>query len=128
MWAASYNSGGSILDFLQDDKLCFTTAAPNGTTVAQMGLNNPSIHFVEYVRWKIFLRILNKSKGSISLGLDSIDMLVPVNEPPALKIFKISLVPARRATIFLTILKYIFEEHSRSTFSFNIYYFTVSDT
>ena len=78
MWAASYNSGGSILDFLQDVKLCFTTAAPNGTTVAQMGLNNPSIHFVEYVRWKIFLRILNKSKGSISLGLDSIDMLVPV--------------------------------------------------
>ena len=43
-----------------------------------MGLNNYSIHFVEYVRWKIFLRILNKSKGSISLGLDSIDMLVPV--------------------------------------------------
>ena len=26
MWAASYNSGGSILDFLQDVKLCFTTA------------------------------------------------------------------------------------------------------
>ena len=78
MWAASYNSGGSILDFLQDVKLCYTTAASNGTTVAQMGLNNPSIHFVEYVRWKIFLRILNKSKGSISLGLDSIDMLVPV--------------------------------------------------
>ena len=37
-----------------------------------MGLNNSSIHFVEYMRWKIFLRILNKSKGSISLGIDSI--------------------------------------------------------
>ena len=38
MWAASYNSGGSILNFLQDVKLCFTTAAPNGTKVAHMGL------------------------------------------------------------------------------------------
>ena len=37
-----------------------------------MGLNNSSVHFVEYVRWKLVLRILNMFKGSISLGLDSL--------------------------------------------------------
>ena len=31
-----------------------------------MGLNNPSIHFVEYVRWKIFLRSVTREKTSTS--------------------------------------------------------------
>ena len=66
-----------------------------------MGLNNPSIHFVQYVRWKIFPRILNKSKGSISLGLDSIDMLVPVEftvylNIPLVYVYMKEIVPARR--------------------------------
>ena len=70
--------GYSVLNFLQDVNFKFTTAAPNRATVTQLGLHNPSVHFVEYIRWEVLLRILNKSKGSISLGLDSIDMFVPV--------------------------------------------------
>ena len=62
---------------MQDVNFLFTTAAPDGTTVTQMGLNNSSVHFIEYDRWKTFLRI-NKSKGSINFGLDSTDMFVPV--------------------------------------------------
>ena len=71
---------GSVLflDFLRDVNFLFTTAAPYRATVTQMGLQNSSIHFVECVRWKIFLRMLNKFKGSIRIGLDSIDKFVLV--------------------------------------------------
>ena len=65
-----------FLDFLQSANFGFITT-PNGATVTQMGLNNTSIHFVEHFRWKIISSILNKSKGSINLGLNSIDMFVP---------------------------------------------------
>ena len=73
-----YNSCSSVLRFLQTASVEFTTAAPDGGTVTQMGLDNSSIHFVERIRWKIVLGTLNKSEGSISLGLDSIDMFLPI--------------------------------------------------
>ena len=63
--------------FFQNTTFGFNTAAPDGATVTQTRLNNSSIHFVEHIRWKIFLSMLNKSKGSIGLGLDSFNMFVP---------------------------------------------------
>ena len=63
--------------FLQSANFGSTTAALDRATVPQIGLNNSSIYFVEHIRWKIFLSILNKSNESITLGLDSIDMFVP---------------------------------------------------
>ena len=76
VWA-SYNSSSSIPDFLQNVNFQFAKAGPHGATVTPMGLNTSSIHFVEHIRCKIFLRIVNKSKGSISLGLYSVNMFVP---------------------------------------------------
>ena len=63
--------------FLQSANFGFTTAAKDRAAVTQMGLDDSSIFLVEHTRWNIFLSILNKSKGSISLGHISVHMLAP---------------------------------------------------
>ena len=66
------------MDFRQGAMFLLTTVASDGTTVSQTGLKNPSIHIVEYIRWQICIRILNRFKGAICFGLSDINMFVPV--------------------------------------------------
>ena len=66
VWATRYDSSRSVLNFCK--KLIFESAAQKRATVTQLGLDNPSVHFVEHIRWKIFLRIIYKFKGSMSPG------------------------------------------------------------
>ena len=52
-------------------------SSPKKSNCNSAGARKYIYKFFEYIRWKkIFLRILNKSKDSIGVGLDSIVVIV----------------------------------------------------